>query len=170
MRKEKIIIMSFVISILALCILGEKESPEEYLKGINAARASIGVHPLIWNKQLEKEAQNFLNRYVGACLKEKAFTMEASPYYGQIMACDVDGSEPFTAKDAVTGWVAQKKYYDQKSKSCVGGYCNCYAYLVWKESTSIGCFRIKCHRGCTIVTCLLSPKGKFGKGQRPLLH
>ncbi|MED6174605.1 hypothetical protein PIB30_070579 [Stylosanthes scabra] len=81
--------------------LCEEESPEEYLKGINAARASIGVHPLIWDEQLKREAQNFLKRFVRHIRKGKEF-IHYSPDYGIIGGTNFGGHGNMTAADAVT--------------------------------------------------------------------
>ncbi|QHO15016.1 STS14 protein [Arachis hypogaea] len=69
---------------------------------------------------------------------------------------------------ALVGWVAEKKYYDHKSNLCIGGDCECYIQVVWRDTTHVGCGRVKCDKcqmRCTLVVCLYSPPGN--DGERP---
>ncbi|XP_016179536.1 pathogenesis-related protein 1A-like [Arachis ipaensis] len=163
------IIISFVSILLPLCIVAAvQEPPEEYLEIHNEARASVGVPPLKWDVKLAKKAQKYLNKLTQSCLKGKLQPIE-SRYYGQNVAWHM-ASDPFTGAKAVAGWVAEKKYYDHKSNSCIGGGdCDCYTQVVWRNTTHVGCARVKCdkcQKRCTLVLCLYSPPGN-ADGERP---
>ncbi|XP_057739632.1 pathogenesis-related protein 1A-like [Arachis stenosperma] len=159
--KMVIIIISFVSILLALCIVAAvQEPPEEYLEIHNDARASLGIPPLKWDVKLAKTAQQYLNKLIQNCVKGKLQPIK-SRYYGQNVAWHM-ASDPFTGAKAVAGWVAEKKYYDYKSNSCIGGDCECYTQVVWRNTTHIGCARVKCdkcQKRCTLVLCLYSPPG-----------
>ncbi|XP_057739636.1 pathogenesis-related protein 1C-like [Arachis stenosperma] len=163
-----IIIISFVSILLPLCIVtAVQESPEEYLKGHNDARASVGVPPLKWDVKLAKEAQKLLNTLTQNCFKGNLEPIP-DPYYGQNVVWNM-ASDHFTGANAVAKWVAHKKYYDHKSNSCIGGDCKCYIQVVWSNTTHVGCARVKCdkcQRRCTLVLCLYSPPGNV-HGVRP---
>ncbi|KAL4274810.1 hypothetical protein AHAS_Ahas20G0044400 [Arachis hypogaea] len=146
---------------------GVQESPEEYLKVHNDERASVRVPPLKWDEKLAKKAQKYLNTTIQHCFEGK-FHPTPDPYYGQNVAWHM-ASDHFTGAKAVAGWVAEKKYYDHKSNSCIGGDCECYIQVVWRDTTHVGCARVKCdkcQKRCTLVACLYSPEGNY-PGVRP---
>ncbi|KAL1289401.1 hypothetical protein HN51_057636 [Arachis hypogaea] len=166
--KMVIIIISFVSILLPLYkVAGVQESPEEYLKVHNDERASVRVPPLKWDEKLAKKAQKYLNTTIQHCFEGK-FHPTPDPYYGQNVAWHM-ASDHFTGAKAVAGWVAEKKYYDHKSNSCIGGDCECYIQVVWRDTTHVGCARVKCdkcQKRCTLVACLYSPEGNY-PGVRP---
>ncbi|KAL1289395.1 hypothetical protein HN51_057645 [Arachis hypogaea] len=162
--RAKVIIISFISVLLVRCILGQDFS-RGYLDGQNVAREIVGVKPLKWNPELAGVAQKFLNNHIVDCLEGQLITSTASPNYGQTTARNVLFNN-FTAADAVASWVAQKDYYDFESNSCIGGYCGCYTQVVWRTSTHIGCARVNCRNGGTLVTCIYRPRGNL-PNQRP---
>ncbi|XP_016168614.1 pathogenesis-related protein PRB1-3-like [Arachis ipaensis] len=122
-------------------VADEAESPEEYLRGHNTARVSVGVPPLKWDVKLEKIAQKLMNEYLTIC--QGIFVPSKPSMYGKNLAWHVK-PEHYTAAKAIAEWVEQKKYYDHKSNSCIGGKCECYTQVVWRETTHVGCAKLKC--------------------------
>ncbi|RYR35834.1 hypothetical protein HN51_030517 [Arachis hypogaea] len=55
--------------------------------------------------------------------------------------------------EAVQIWVAQKKYYDEQSKSCVGGNCYNYMQVITSIATHVGCARVRCYNGSIMISC-----------------
>ncbi|XP_020969459.1 pathogenesis-related protein PRB1-3-like isoform X1 [Arachis ipaensis] len=173
--RKMVLIISFASILLPLCIVAmvanEVESPEEYLRGHNTARAMVGVPPLKWDVKLKKKAQKFVNKSLQICRGKPP--PSKSPIYGQNIMLQYESAEHATAAKAVARWVAQKEYYDHKSNSCIGGKeCDEYTQVVWRETTHVGCANAKCPETlcsmakCTIIVCLYSPKGNV-QGSRP---
>ncbi|KAL1289394.1 hypothetical protein AAHE18_20G055300 [Arachis hypogaea] len=138
-----------------------------YLYGQNAARADVGVKPLKWSKQLTRMAEKFLNKHIIHCLQGQ-LVARYSIYHGQNTA-RIPGFENLTAiHQAVEMWVEQKRYYDYESNSCIGGgnLCHSYTQVVWKDSKEIGCSRVTCRIGGSLVACIYRPLGNVA-GQRP---
>ncbi|MED6212321.1 hypothetical protein PIB30_082234 [Stylosanthes scabra] len=164
MRTNAVIICFVSVLYLVLCILGHHhDAPKDYLKGHNHARASVGVQPLKWNQPLQGVAQRFLNKHVEDCL-EGQLSAVASRYYGQNNAHNLVSE--ITVAEAVASWVEQKQYYDYHTNSCNGADCRCYTQVVWRNSTHIGCDRVRCRNGGTLVTCIYRPRGNL-VDQRP---
>ncbi|XP_057740930.1 pathogenesis-related protein PR-1 type-like [Arachis stenosperma] len=161
MRMKMVIIISSVsILLLPFCILAESpEYQEQYLQGHNAARASVGVPPLTWNENLEKKAHEFLKKHIIDHLEEKPRPSE-SHKYGHNLAWH-EGPEKFTGRVATARWVAEKAHYDHVSNSCIGGDCECYVQVVWKDTTEIGCAEMKWKKDFIFFACLYSPPGNI---------
>ncbi|QHO28166.1 Basic form of pathogenesis-related protein [Arachis hypogaea] len=64
-----------------------------------------------------------------------------NPYYGQNVAWNL-ASDHFTGAKAVAMWVAQKKYYDHKSNSCIGGDCEFYTQVFGKTLLMLGVLQL----------------------------
>jgi pathogenesis-related protein 1 len=45
----------------------------------------------------------------------------------------------------------------------VGKSCGHYTQVVWRTSTKIGCARVVCNNGATIISCNYSPHGNFNR-------
>ena len=72
-----------------------------------------------------------------------------------------------TWKETVDIWGDEKKYYHYKSNSCDGGQmCGHYEAVVWKDTTDVGCGRVTCNSGDSMLVCEYWPPG-FVDGQRP---
>ncbi|KAK9988777.1 hypothetical protein SO802_029016 [Lithocarpus litseifolius] len=66
-------------------------------------------------------------------------------------------------------WVAEKPKYDYNSNSCVGGECHHYTQVVWSNSVRLGCAKVRCNNGATIISCNYDPPGNY-VNQRPYLR
>ncbi|KAL1301084.1 hypothetical protein HN51_045712 [Arachis hypogaea] len=162
-RITKILVM--LIKFLSITPLGllAQNHPNDYLEIHNKARASVGVDvKMEWDKVLEIEAQDFLFEHKGDCLKAGP---GAHFSVGQNNARKL-GSLNFSGVDAVRTWVEQKKHYNYKTNSCVGGDCRAYKQVVWKTTTHVGCGRVICHNDAGIlITCVYDPPGNI-----PAIH
>ncbi|MED6198448.1 hypothetical protein PIB30_066322 [Stylosanthes scabra] len=160
MRRNVVIIICFVISLPSvLCIWYPPDAPIDYLIGHDKARDSVGIQRLEWNGKLEGVAKRFVNQHIEDCLEG-----QVSLKYGQNIARNPVNE--ISAQDAVASWVAQKQYYDYRTNSCIGGECRRYTQVVWKNSTDIGCHKVRCRNGGTLVTCIYDPRGNI-LNQRP---
>ncbi|XP_052111475.1 basic form of pathogenesis-related protein 1-like [Arachis duranensis] len=141
-----------------------QNSPEDYLEAHNTARAKVGVKPLKWDWRLESYAYLHLSQKTEHCIP-----IQSDGPYGENTVSGVKATEAFrklTGAQAVGVWVAQKQYYDEKSNSCIGGYCRHYMQVVWRDTTHIGCARVQCEVGAYMVSCNYNPPGNL-LNQRP---
>ncbi|KAJ4848518.1 hypothetical protein Tsubulata_014444, partial [Turnera subulata] len=112
-----------------------QNSPQDYLRAHNAARASVGVGPVRWDNNVAAFAQNYVNKLRGNCK-----LVHSGGKYGENLAWR---SGDMTAAGAVKMWVDEKAYYDYRSNSCVGGECGHYTQVVWRNSVRLGCAKNK---------------------------
>ncbi|CAJ1936228.1 unnamed protein product [Sphenostylis stenocarpa] len=130
-----------------------QNSPEDFLKGHNEARAEVGVKPLTWNESLVAYAQKYADSKKKDCELEHSM----GPY-GENLA---EGYGDFSGEDSVKLWVAEKPFYDTESKKCVKDECLHYTQVVWNTTESVGCARSKCANGWMFVICNYYPPGNY---------
>ncbi|QHN99395.1 hypothetical protein HN51_034546 [Arachis hypogaea] len=166
-RLHIVAVVTSFITVIPLCLLAQN-SPQDYLEAHNIARAEVGVNPLLWDNELESQANTFLSKHVVDCLDR--VSKSPHPMYGQnIWISRPSKSFTVTGAFAVAYWVAQKQNYDYISNTCIGGNpANCFAYtqVVSKSSTYVGCARAICYNGGTLVICYYHPPGNI-LGTRP---
>lgn len=133
-----------------------QNSPQDYLKVHNDARAEVRVGPMSWDAALATKAQNYANSRRGDC-----HLIHSGP--GENLA---KGSGDFTGRSAAQLWVAEKPNYNYGSNRCVGGPCGHYTQVIWRNSTRLGCARARCDNGWWFICCNYAPPGNF-IGQRP---
>ncbi|XP_057977382.1 pathogenesis-related leaf protein 6-like [Malania oleifera] len=139
-----------------------QNSPEDYLRVHNAARAQVGVGPMRWDKTVEANAKNYTHKRLGDC---SDLTPQYLTIYGENLA---NGPGSFSGEDAVNKWVAQKPIYDYNTNNCSNGLnCRGYTQVVWRSSTKLGCARAKCKNvNWWFVTCNYYYPGNY-PDQRP---
>ncbi|XLT11938.1 hypothetical protein HN51_057628 [Arachis hypogaea] len=162
----KILLVWLIISLMCVLpwCLSAQNSPEDYLEAHNTARAKVGIKPLKWDGRLESYAYLHLSQKTEHCIP-----IQSDGPYGENTESGVTARGAFrklTGAQAVGVWVAQKQYYDEKSNSCIGGYCRHYMQVVWRDTTHIGCARVQCEVGAYMVSCNYSPPGNL-LDQRP---
>ncbi|XP_057740868.1 pathogenesis-related protein 1A-like [Arachis stenosperma] len=156
-------LMISLVCVLPWC-LSAQNSPEDYLEAHNTARAEVGVKPLKWDGRLESYAYLHLSQKTEHCIP-----FQSDGPYGENTVSGVKATGAYrklTGVQAVGVWVAQKQYYDEKSNSCIGGYCGHYMQVVWRDTTHVGCARVQCDNGAYMVSCNYSPPGNL-RDQRP---
>lgn len=150
-----------IISLMSLAMVHlsyAQNSPQDYLNAHNKARASVGVGPMRWDNKVAAFAQNYVNRLRGNCR-----LVHSGGQYGENLAWS---SADMTAGAAVRMWVNERQFYDYNSNSCVGGECRHYTQVVWRNSVRLGCAKVRCNNGATIISCNYDPPGNYA-GQRP---
>ncbi|MED6145557.1 hypothetical protein PIB30_026415 [Stylosanthes scabra] len=150
------------VCILPWCLA--QNSPADYLKVHNDARARVGVKPLEWDPGLQSYAHRHLSKYLRNCIPRLS-----NGCYGESLSSSVDEVGPLkevTGKQVVEMWVEQKHNYDEETNSCVGGECRNYTQVVWRETTHVGCARVQCYNGAYMVACNYHPPGNY-RGERP---
>ncbi|XP_010531558.1 PREDICTED: pathogenesis-related protein 1 [Tarenaya hassleriana] len=129
------------------------DSSQDYLIPHNIARAKVRVKPLKWDDGLASVAQDYANQRAGDC----ALVHSTGPY-GENLAF---GSGDLTAAQAVAMWVGEKSSYDYYSNSCRGPACGHYTQVVWRDTARLGCGKVKCESGSTIIVCNYDPPGNY---------
>ncbi|KAF5448344.1 hypothetical protein F2P56_028889 [Juglans regia] len=150
-----------VVSLAIFRVSLAQNSPQDYLNAHKAARAIVGVGPMRWDAKVASYARNYVNKLKGSCK-----LVHSGGPYGENLAW---GSTDLSGTAAVNMWVAEKPKYDYNSNSCVGGECRHYTQVVWRNSVRLGCAKVRCNNGGTIISCNYDPPGNY-VNQRPYLR
>ncbi|KAM7258741.1 hypothetical protein ACFE04_014482 [Oxalis oulophora] len=143
-----------LVGFLAIC----SQAQQDYLNAHNTARSQVSVGQIEWNQDVANYAQNYINQYKGSC----QMVHSGGPYGENLASSTGDLSET----DAVNLWVGEKPNYDYNSNQCVNGECLHYTQVVWRNSVRLGCAKVRCDNGGTIISCNYDPPGNY-VGQRP---
>ncbi|KAI3956497.1 hypothetical protein MKX01_016910 [Papaver californicum] len=128
----------------------------QILDGHNAARAEVGVPPLIWDRNLAVFARGYVDEDRRADCK---LLYSERWSFGETI---YSGSRNMTAADAVAYWVSGKQWYTYENNSCaVGKDCSDYTQVVWRTTVHVGCAQIKCDTGDLFIACEYYPHGNY---------
>lgn len=137
-----------------------QNTPQDFLFSHNKARKAFGVGPMVWDNTVAAYAQNYANSRKGDCK-----LIHSGGPYGENLFWGY--GKAYTAIDAVAKWVSEKQWYNYASNTCaVGKVCGHYTQVVWRNSTKLGCARVKCNNGAIYIVCNYSPRGNY-RWQRP---
>uniref|UniRef100_A0A0D9V168 SCP domain-containing protein n=1 Tax=Leersia perrieri TaxID=77586 RepID=A0A0D9V168_9ORYZ len=141
-----------------------QNSPQDYVRLHNAARAAVGVGPVTWDSSVQAFAENYARQRAGDCSlihSNNRVNLGENLFWG-------GAGKDWTAADAVNLWVNERSDYNYGSNSCAQGkVCGHYTQVVWSTSTSIGCARVVCNGGRGVfITCNYRPAGNI-VGQKP---
>uniref|UniRef100_A0A2P2N5X8 Pathogenesis-related protein 1 n=1 Tax=Rhizophora mucronata TaxID=61149 RepID=A0A2P2N5X8_RHIMU len=150
--------INFLIALAILHTSNAQDSPQDYLNAHNSARAQVGVGPMTWDNQVATYAQNYASQLKGSCN-----LVHSGGQYGENLA---GSSGDLTGTDAVKLWVDEKSKYDYNTNTCVGGECLHYTQVVWRNSVRLGCAKVRCNNGGTVVSCNYDPPGNYNN-ERP---
>lgn len=68
---------------------------------------------------------------------------------------------------AVAMWVNEKVDYNYNSNTCATNkVCGHYTQVVWRKSVRLGCAKVRCRNGGTLISCNYDPRGNY-VGQKP---
>lgn len=125
--------MGFTKFYIGICLLAlahfsfSQNSPQDYLRVHNAARAQVRVGPMTWNTTVAAYAQKYANTRIADC-----GLVHSSGPYGENLA---EASYAITGAEAVKLWVDEKPNYNYAANKCIGGDCLHYTQVVWRKST-----------------------------------
>ncbi|CAL4885681.1 unnamed protein product [Urochloa decumbens] len=132
----------------------------QFLSQQNAARASMGLPPLVWDERVASYARWYAQSRRGDC----ALVHSSGPYGENLFWGSGTGWAP---AQAVGAWLSERPRYDYWSNSCYGGMCGHYTQIVWRNTRRVGCAMVTCYNGRgTFITCNYDPPGNY-VGVRP---
>ncbi|KAG0535195.1 hypothetical protein BDA96_04G345400 [Sorghum bicolor] len=132
----------------------------QFLAQQNAARASMGLPPLIWDERVASYARWYAQSRRGDC----ALVHSSGPYGENLFWGSGTGWAP---SQAVGAWLSERPRYDYWSNSCYGGMCGHYTQIMWRSTRRVGCAEVTCYNGRgTFITCNYDPPGNY-VGVRP---
>ncbi|KAI3841349.1 hypothetical protein MKW98_007830 [Papaver atlanticum] len=123
----------------------------------NAARAVVGVPPLVWEPLLARYARVYSNQRRGDCelIHSPGEGFGENLFWGQ-------GHKYWNATIAVGEWVAEKQWYNYDKNTCLPDkVCTHYTQIVWRSTIRVGCAQIVCDSGDTFITCEYYPPGNY---------
>ncbi|MEG3143603.1 CAP domain-containing protein [Sphingomonas sp. RT2P30] len=137
------------------------------LRGHNAARAAVGVAPLVWDDRLATDAA----AYAATLARENRFEHAAQPQGPSREGENLwMGTRDAFGFDEMLGhWVAERRYYraaptpDFSSTGRWGDVAH-YTQMVWRTSTTVGC-ALASNRDNDYLVCRYAPPGNV-VGQR----
>ncbi|KAF3790658.1 putative pathogenesis-related protein [Nymphaea thermarum] len=150
----------WICLLLHLGMLFRGTQAQDFVAAHNAARAKVGVGPMVWDLTVATYAQKYANQRIGDC----RLVHSGGPYGENLFW---GSGRDYTAADAVNWWMAEASNYDYATNTCASGkVCGHYTKVVWRKSVRLGCARVKCNSGAIFITCNYDPPGNI-IGQRP---
>ncbi|GJN27917.1 hypothetical protein PR202_gb15982 [Eleusine coracana subsp. coracana] len=133
---------------------------DELLSVHNEARQAVGVPPLTWSAQIAAYAKNYAQSRRGDCASRRSPLF----YFGENMF--VGKGRHWNGTSLASPWVEEGRWYDYETNSCAApDGCARYTQVVWRNTTQLGCARIVCDSGDTLLVCDYFPPGNYGRGR-----
>ncbi|KAF2578084.1 hypothetical protein F2Q68_00002760 [Brassica cretica] len=140
----------------------EESKTSEFLNAHNTARESSGVPPLGWDRGLARFADKWAKQRKPDCSMQHS----GGPYGENIFW--YRHRKTWWPGRVVMKWFEERFSYDTKTNSCASGeMCGHYTQIVWRDTTAVGCARVKCDEGRGfLVVCEYNPRGNY-EGESP---
>jgi pathogenesis-related protein 1 len=138
-----------------------KTDAERWIDAHSKHRAMVGVQPLTWSTELEKEAGKWAEYLaVNGCKMQHS---DSRGKYGENLHV---GSQPVTPERVTDSWASESKYYDYETNSC-SDVCGHYTQVVWKKTSKLGCKSYACTGEEVITVCMYGDEPGNYIGQKP---
>ncbi|KAK8550606.1 hypothetical protein V6N13_119123 [Hibiscus sabdariffa] len=133
---------------------------QQYLIPHNKLRAELRLPPLRWSKKLANFASWWAHKRQGDC-----GLIHSNSDYGENLFWG--SGKYWKPRDAVAAWAAEKGNYNYKTNSCRNNkQCLHYTQMIWRNSLKVGCAKVVCRSGDTLISCNYDPHGNV-VGQKP---
>ncbi|RWR75250.1 pathogenesis-related protein 1C [Cinnamomum micranthum f. kanehirae] len=141
-------------------VTNRTEMIKQFVDGHNNARRAVGVPPLKWEPLLARFARVYANERRRDCklVHSPGYAFGENIFWGE--------GHRWSAKDAVSAWVAEKQFYHYNNNSCSGEDCSHYTQIIWRTTEHVGCAKIVCDDKNTFIACEYYPPGNY-VGARP---
>jgi uncharacterized protein YkwD len=131
------------------------------LHGHNAARAELGLPPLVWSDALAADAQVYAEELARTGRFEHADQPQGPGREGETLW--IGTREAYRYDEMVGHWVAEKQYFVNgitPDFSTTGDYHDAvhYAQIVWRDTRRVGCALASNARDDVLV-CRYDPPG-----------
>jgi pathogenesis-related protein 1 len=140
-----------------------KATVDEILAVHNGARQAVGVPPLTWSAQIAAYAKSFAQSRRADCAPRRSPLF----YFGENIF--VGKGKHWNGTALTAAWVEEGSWYDHDSNSCAaappGAGCARYTQVVWRDTHQVGCARIVCDSGDSLLVCDYFPPGNYGTGR-----
>lgn len=119
----------------------ESDAAQRLLAAHNAARAELGIPPLVWKPELAAEAQ----RWAEHLARTHDFThSDGSSLSGHGENLWMGSKDAYTPEEMVGSWVKEKRFFRTgrfPDNSTTGNWADVahYTQVVWRETREIGC-------------------------------
>lgn len=160
----------YVLSILGLVlIVGSRDlahgqdSSDDYVNAHNAARVAVAldgftIPNIIWNATTAASAEDYGNQHK-ECKVDVSVGIHDVFAYGKNIAVS---TKNISGVEAVIMWVDEKPSYNHFANTCDKGECRHYIQVVWSKSLELGCDKMRCDNGGTLVACIYQPLANGG--------
>ncbi|XP_058726488.1 pathogenesis-related protein 1-like [Vicia villosa] len=160
-------------SFYVLCILGlvliigssevahGQDSADDYVNAHNAARSVVAldgfsIPNILWNATTAEAAQEYVNQHKDCKVDVSVGKGDIFPFGKNIAVSTKD----ISGVEAVKLWVDEKPYYDHYGNTCYRE-CRHYIQVVWSASKNVGCAKVGCDNGGTLVACIYTPPATY---------
>ncbi|XVF55372.1 hypothetical protein PTKIN_Ptkin06aG0031800 [Pterospermum kingtungense] len=128
----------------------------DFVSAHNMVRLAQGHEPLKWNYTLAYYAKQWAKKRVNDCKLIHSY----GPYGENLFW---GGKPDWTPHAVVKSWVEEKAFYDPNSNKCKDGeMCGHYTQVIWKNTASVGCARVRCNNNKGLyVICNYDPPGNY---------
>ncbi|KAI5081487.1 hypothetical protein GOP47_0004670 [Adiantum capillus-veneris] len=130
-------------------------SEGEWLEPHNAARAEVGLPPLVWSDEVAQFAESWANqrRAAGCGLEHSGGSYGENIFWGS--------GAGYGPAECVASWVREKENYNYGDNSCSSGDCGHYTQIIWANTARLGCAKATCDDGSVFMTCNYDPPGNY---------
>ncbi|XP_022949854.1 pathogenesis-related protein 1-like [Cucurbita moschata] len=127
----------------------------EFLTAHNKVRMNV-THPVLsWDRGLARYARRWGTKRTVDCKMVHSY----GPYGENLFWGALDH---WTPTDAVESWSKERRHYDAQTNSCVEGeMCGHYTQVIWRDTTKLGCTRVRCQIGGVLIICEYDPPGNY---------